>query len=284
MFIAEVSSNHHKDLNRCLEFVECSARVGCSSVKFQLFKIDELFTAEVLAARPGHRERRNWELPSSFLKPLADRAHELGMQFSCTPFYLKAVAELEPHVDFYKVASYELLWSDLLAECARTGKPVILSTGMATMTEIEVAVNVLRSNGCKDLTLLHCTSSYPTPPQECNLAAIKTMRDHFGCKVGWSDHTVNPGVIARAIHHWGATAVEFHLDLDGKGSEYAAGHCWLPDQIDAVIRETKQAFTADGDGIKRPASIELVERDWRADPSDGLRPTLKLRGTPVIHA
>jgi sialic acid synthase SpsE len=284
MFIAEVSSNHHKDLNRCLEFVECSARVGCSSVKFQLFKIEELFTAEVLAARPEHRERRNWELPSFFLKALADRAHELGIQFSCTPFYLKAVAELEPHVDFYKVASYELLWSDLLAECARTGKPVILSTGMATMIEIEQAVNVLRSNGCKDLTLLHCTSSYPTPPQECNLAAIKTMRDRFGCNVGWSDHTVNPGVIARSIHHWGATAVEFHLDLDGKGSEYATGHCWLPDQIGAVIRETKQALSADGDGIKQPASIELVERDWRADPSDGLRPTLKLRGTPVIHA
>lgn len=283
MFISEVSSNHHQDLERCLEFVDCSARVGCSSVKFQLFKIDELFTAEVLAARPGHRERRKWELPVSFLKPLSDRSHELGIEFSCTPFYLQAVEEMEPFVDFYKIASYELLWSDLLAECARTKKPVILSTGMATMAEIAVAVDVLRSEGCTDLTLLHCTSSYPTPPAECNLAAIKTMRDTFGCKVGWSDHTVNPGVIARAIHHWGATAVEFHLDLDGKGGEYAAGHCWLPGQIEAVITQVKQAFLADGDGVKKPAQIELVERDWRADPSDGLRPTMKLRGTSAIQ-
>ncbi|SKA92836.1 N-acetylneuraminate synthase [Prosthecobacter debontii] len=278
MFIAEVSSNHHQDLERCLQFVDCAAQVGCSSAKFQLFKIDELFTADVLATRPGHRERRKWELPVSFLKPLADRSHELGIQFSATPFYLKAVEELEPYVDFYKVASYELLWSDLLAECARTGKPVILSTGMATMNEIAVAVEVLRGNGCKDLTLLHCTSSYPTPPAECNLAAIQTMRDTFGCQVGWSDHTVNPGVISRAIHRWGATAVEFHLDLDGKGAEYAAGHCWLPEQIKAVIRDTKDAFIADGSGVKEPAAIELVERDWRADPSDGLRPTVKIRG------
>lgn len=283
MFIAEVSSNHHQDLDRCREFVDCAARVGCSSVKFQLFKIDELFTSEVLDARPGHRERRKWELPVSFLKPLSERSHELGIQFSCTPFYLKAVAEMHPFVDFYKVASYELLWSDLLAECARTGKPVVLSTGMATMAEITTAVDVLQTNGCNDLTLLHCTSSYPTLPAECNLAAIKTMRDAFGCKVGWSDHTVNPGVIARAIHHWGASAVEFHLDLDGKGEEFASGHCWLPDQISTVIRQTNEAFIADGDGIKQPASIELKERDWRADPSDGLRPTLKLRGTSAIH-
>jgi N-acetylneuraminate synthase len=283
MFIAEVSSNHHQDLDRCLEFVNCSAKIGCSSAKFQLFKIDELFTPEVLAARPGHRERKKWELPVSFLKPLSERSHELGIQFSCTPFYLKAVAEMEPYVDFYKVASYELLWSDLLAECAQTRKPVILSTGLATMTEITTAVDVLRQNGCADLTLLHCTSSYPTPPAECNLAAIKTLRDTFGCKVGWSDHTVNPGVIARAIHHWGAAAVEFHLDLDGKGSEYASGHCWLPDQIQSVIQNLKDALISDGDGIKQPASIELKERDWRADPSDGLRPTLKLRGTPAIN-
>lgn len=283
MFIAEVSSNHHQDLDRCLKFVDCSAKIGCSSVKFQLFKIDELFTPEVLAARPGHRERKKWELPIAFLKPLSEKSHELGIQFSCTPFYLKAVAEMEPYVDFYKIASYELLWSDLLAECAKTHKPVILSTGMATMPEITTAVEVLRQNGCQDLTLLHCTSSYPTPASECNLAAIKTMRDSFHCKVGWSDHTVSPGVIARAIHHWGATAVEFHLDLDGKGSEYASGHCWLPEQIQAVIKSTKDAFTADGDGIKQPASIELTERDWRADPSDGLRPTLTLRGTSAIH-
>jgi N-acetylneuraminate synthase len=283
MFIAEVSSNHHRDLERCLEFVACAASAGCSSAKFQLFRIDELFTAEVLAARPGHRDRRQWELPLTFLKPIANRCHELGIQFSCTPFYMRAVEELEPYVDFYKVASYELLWSDLLAECAKTGKPVVLSTGMATLDEVRGAVEILRSAGCSDLTLLHCTSSYPTPPTECNLAAIKTLRDTFGCKVGWSDHTVNPGVIARAVHFWGASVVEFHMDLDGKGEEYASGHCWLPHQIAPVIQAVADGLAADGDGVKKPAGIELLERDWRADPTDGLRPTLKLRGTRAIH-
>ena len=282
MFIAEVSSNHHRSLERCLEFVDCAADIGCSSVKFQLFQIDQLFTAEVLAARPGHRARRQWELPVEFLGPLANRSHERGIQFSCTPFYLKAVEELEPFVDFYKIASYELLWSDLLAQCARTGKPVVLSTGMATMPEIGHAVEVLRSNGCRDLTPLHCTSSYPTPPEQCNLAAIETMRRAFDCPVGWSDHSVNVGVIARAIHRWGASAVEFHLDLDGKGEEFAAGHCWLPAQMRDCIAGVRAALAADGDGVKQPCSLELVERDWRADPSDGLRPTLKLRGTSAI--
>lgn len=283
MFIAEVSSNHYQNLDRCLEFANCSARIGCSAVKFQLFRIDELFTAEVLAANPGHRERRQWELPVSFLQPISERCQELGIEFSATPFYLQAVEELEPYVGFYKIASYELLWSDLLAECARTGRPVILSTGMADMDEIRRAVEVLTRSGCTDLTLLHCTSSYPTPAAECNLAAIKTMRDEFGCQVGWSDHSVNPGVISRAVHHWGASTVEFHLDLDGQGSEYASGHCWLPEQIEPVIRSVEDAFSADGSGIKQPAGIELNERDWRADPSDGLRPLIKLRGTSAIQ-
>lgn len=277
MFIAEVSSNHHQDLSRCLEFVNCAAKVGCSAVKFQLFRLEKLFTAEVLKSSLEHRERIKWELPLAFLEPLANRCREIGIRFSCTPFYLEAVSELEPYVDFYKIASYELLWSDLLAACARTGKPVVLSTGMANMDEIGVAVGVLRSNGCRDLSLLHCTSSYPTPPVECNLAAIQTMHDAFGCKVGWSDHSVNPGVIARAIHRWNASAVEFHLDLDGKGAEYASGHCWLPEQIETVIKHYKDARDADGNAIKQPAQIELLEREWRADPSDGLRPTLKIR-------
>jgi sialic acid synthase SpsE len=279
IFIAEVSSNHHQNLERCLEFVDCAARVGCDAVKFQLFRIDELFTREVLEKNPGHCERKKWELPVSFLGELAARSRSQGLLFSCTPFYLRAVDELEPYVDFYKVASYELLWTDLLAACARTGKPLVLSTGMASMDEIQAAVDAFRVNGGRELSLLHCTSSYPTPPEECNLAAIQTLREAFGCRVGWSDHTVDPGVISRAIHRWGAGVVEFHLDLDGQGEEFGSGHCWLPEQIAEVIRQVRSAFISDGDGDKRPAAIELAERDWRADPSDGLRPTLKLRST-----
>lgn len=276
-FVAEVSSNHNRDLGRCLAFIAAAAELGCSAVKFQLFRVRELFAPEVLAASEKLRRREAWELPVKFLPQLAAACHEAGVQFACTPFYLAAVEELEPHVDFYKIASYELLWNDLLAACARTRKPVVLSTGMATLEEVRHAVAVLRAAGCRDLSLLHCVSGYPTPPAECNLAAIETLRRAHDCSVGWSDHSVNPGVICRAVHRWGARLVEFHLDLDGSGEEFRTGHCWLPEQIRPVIGAVRIGFGADGDGEKEPARSELADRDWRADPTDGLRPLLKTR-------
>ena len=204
-----------------------------------------------------------------------------GIQFSCTPFYLAAVDELQPYVDFYKVASYELLWDDLLVACARTGKPVIISTGMANLEEIKHAVKILRNNNCEP-TVLHCTSAYPTPYIEANLSAIETIRNATNCDVGWSDHTVNPGVIHRAIHKWNAQVVEFHLDLDGKGDEFKSGHCWLPEQIKPVIRQVREAMNSDGDGIKEPVPSEMPDRLWRADPSDGLRPFKSIRNSPNL--
>jgi sialic acid synthase SpsE len=276
-FIAEVSSNHYRDLDRCYAFIDAAAKVGCHAVKFQLFRIDQVFAPEILEKSETHRRRKEWELPIEFLPKLVARCKENEIEFSCTPFYLEAVRELEPYVDFYKIASYELLWDDLLSACARTRKPVILSTGMATISEIEHAVDVLRTNGCEHPTLLHCTSAYPTPYAEANLSAIETIREATGCDVGWSDHTVEPGVIHRAIHRWGAKAIEFHLDLDGQGEEFATGHCWLPDQISAVIRDVERALGADGNGIKEPTPSELPDREWRADPVDGLRPLKSIR-------
>jgi N-acetylneuraminate synthase len=241
-----------------------------------LFKIDQLFSPEILMRSKKLRNRKKWELPKSFLPLLAERCLQKGIKFGCTPFYLNAVKELEPYVDFYKVASYELLWDDLLTACARTGKPVIISTGMATLDEIIHAVEVLKANNCVP-TVLHCTSSYPTPHEEANLSAIETIRKLTNCEVGWSDHTVNSGVINRAIHKWNAKVIEFHLDLDGKGEEYETGHCWLPSQIKPIIQSVTQAFRADGSGIKKPVPSELPDREWRADPSDGMRPIKKIR-------
>ena len=276
-FIAEVSSNHYRNLDRCYAFIDAAAKAGCQAVKFQLFRIDQLFAPEILEKSEAHRRRKDWELPVEFLPKLAARCKENEIQFSCTPFYLEAVGELEPYVDFYKIASYELLWDDLLSACAQTAKPVILSTGMATISEIEHAVDVLRRSGCHHPTLLHCTSAYPTPYAEANLSAIETIRTVTECDVGWSDHTVDPGVIHRAIHRWGAKIIEFHLDLDGKGEEYVTGHCWLPDQISAVIRDVEHALGADGNGIKEPSPSELPDREWRADPVGGLRPLQSIR-------
>lgn len=310
-FIAEVSSNHNQDLNRCLKFIDTAARIGCDGVKFQLFKIDELFAPQVLANSEKHRQRKKWELPIPFLHELASQCRDRGISFSCTPFYLKAVEELLPYVDFYKIASYELLWDDLLEACAKTGKPIVLSTGMATMQEINHAVSViagaipmtsdprLRTTYLPQLTLLHCVSGYPVPPDQCNLSAIETLRNAFNweskdrnrediCKIwspisiGWSDHSVSQEVIYRAVHKWKASMIEFHLDLDGKGEEFAQGHCWLPEQMEKIIVEIQTPgfiFTnpesvcdMDGTGKKIPTQIEQKDCDWRADPSDGLRP------------
>jgi N-acetylneuraminate synthase len=272
-FVAEVSSNHHRDLERCLEFIRTAAGIGCDAVKFQLFRVRELFAPEALRHDPKLLAREAWELPVEFLPDLARGCHEAGILFSCTPFYLEAVGELLPFVDFYKIASYELMWDDLLKACAGTGKPVVLSTGMATLLEIDHACSVLRGAGCQDLTLLHCVSAYPAKPEDCNLAAIATLQDACRCPVGWSDHSVEPGVIARAVHRWGASMIEFHLDLEGQGAEFAAGHCWLPEAMGEVIRSVRAGLRAEGDGEVRPAASELEEREWRADPSDGLRPT-----------
>ena len=148
---------------------------------------------------------------------------------------------------------------------------------MATLDEVLHAGDVLRRNGARDVTLLHTVSAYPTPVEEANLAAIKTIAGATGYPCGWSDHTVSPGVILRAIGRWHAPIVEFHLDLDRTGAEYAAGHCWLPEQMATVIAMVRDGERADGDGVKRALPSELPDRDWRADPTDGLRPLKHIR-------
>lgn len=277
-FIAEVSSNHARNIDRALRFIDTAARIGCDAVKFQLFKIDKLFAPEILAKSEKHRKRKEWELPLEFLPVLSGRCKELGLKFGCTPFYIGAVEELEPYVDFYKIASYELLWSDLLLACSRTKREVILSTGMATLDEINASVNLLLDNGCTP-SVLHCTSAYPTPYAEANLSAIASIRKDINCKMGWSDHTANPAVIYRAVHKWDAEIIEFHLDIDGHGAEYESGHCWLPDEMAQVIKVVKQGIGSDGLGIKEPTKSELPDRLWRTDQRDGLRPHKSIRSS-----
>ncbi|MBL4836919.1 MAG: N-acetylneuraminate synthase family protein [Kordiimonadaceae bacterium] len=288
-FIAEVSSNHAGDLGRCIAFIKKAAEIGCDAVKFQLFRVDELFAPEILVRSEEHRSRREWELPLEFLPELAAASKDNGIQFCCTPFYMAAVEHLYDHVDFYKIASYELPWDGLIEACAKTGKRLILSTGMATLPEIEHAAKVFYDAGGTDLELLHCVSGYPVLPAHCNLAAIETIRAATRCTTGWSDHSRNSEVVRRAVGRWAANTVEFHLDMDEQGAEYAAGHCWLPDEIAPVIaacaagveglKSTAKVpgVEADGDGVKTPTAAEIDDRPWRADPSDGLRPTVEVR-------
>ena len=147
---------------------------------------------------------------------------------------------------------------------------------MANIDEIKHAVKILRDNNCEP-KVLHCTSAYPTPYGEANLSAIETIRKEMSCDVGWSDHTVNPGVIYRAINKWNAKVIEFHLDLDAKGEEYHTGHCWLPNEIECVIKNVRDGEKSDGNGVKEPVQSEISDRMWRTDKSDGLRPFKSIR-------
>jgi sialic acid synthase SpsE len=285
-FIAEVSSNHNQDIERSKKFIDKAKDSGCTGVKFQLFKIEDLFSPEVLNEREELRKRKKWELSENFIPILADYSHKKGLLFSCTPFYLDAVDALEPYVDFYKIASYELLWKELFRKCGNTGKPIVFSTGMATFEEVKKALHTLFETRCTDITILHCNSAYPTPIEDANLGSIQTLKKLVTTieipsdkiiKVGYSDHTVSPAVIYRAVHHYQCEFVEFHIDIDGTGEEYAAGHCWLPNEISKVIKITKSGFNADGNGEFKPSPSEISDRNWRADPADGLRPMKKIR-------
>jgi len=287
-FIAEISSNHNGDLARCLELIRSASACGCWAVKFQLFRIAELFAPEVLQASETHRLRRRWELPLHFLPELAACARSEGLAFGCTPFHLGAVGDLLPHVDFFKIASYELPWSDLVRTCAATGLPLMMSTGMANEREIKQAVRTARDAGCTDLTLFHCVSNYPVDAAHCQLAATHSLRrllaEEFpGAKVGWSDHSVDAAVVCRATEHWQSEAVEFHFDLEGQGEEFSGGHCWLPADITPLIAgnifdmTVAEAEACDGASQLGPTESELEERSWRADPDDGLRPIKEVR-------
>jgi sialic acid synthase SpsE len=292
-FIAEIGSNHNRDLDRALALLDVAARAGAGAAKLQVFRVEDLFAPEILAARDDLRARRAWELPLELIEPIARRCRVLDLELGATPFGLWAIEELEPYVDFFKVASYEVLWHESIRMLAATGKPLVISTGMATLQEVDAAVGIARDAGCRDLRLLHCVSGYPTPPEQCNLAAIETLRERYGCPVGWSDHSGRVEIVRRAVRRWGASDVELHVDLDGVGHE-AGEHNWTPAALAELIAslaasgttgpETADASEAtdslgaagslevDGDGVKRPMPVEKADLSWRADPGDGLRP------------
>jgi len=278
-FISEVSSNHNNNKQRIEKFIKISKLSGFYAVKFQLFKIDKLFTNEVLYNSKQHRERSKWELKEQYIPFIRQTCDKYKIKFGCTPFYLEAVDILKPYVDFYKISSYELLWLDLIKKCAETKKKIIISTGMSNMKEVKEAVNVCRKVGNKNIILLHCTSSYPSKPKESNLSVIKKMKDEFQCKVGLSDHSVNKTVLRRAIHKWESEYIELHLDIDKKGEEYKFGHCWLPEQISPIIKEFNNISILDGNSKKQFTKSEKKEKYWRADPIDGLRPLKKIRNS-----
>lgn len=272
MWVAELGSNHNGRFERGVNLIETAASIGFDAVKFQFFKAEELFAEEAFAS--GRVSREQWkarEVPLEWIIEWRNVARRLNLEFGVTVFTPESVAQVAPYVTFLKVASYSILYTPLLIALVRPGKPILLSTGMATYAEIMQAVSTLTTVGAIDLVLLHCVSLYPTPRGACNLRAIKTLRT-LGVPVGWSDHTADPAVLQRAVHAYQAEVVELHLDLDGAGWEYSLGHCWLPEAAHKLITDINYGLEADGSVVKIPSPSELEERAWRADPADGKRP------------
>lgn len=276
--IAEVGSNPNGSLVRAGKIIDAAAGAGFRGVKFQQFSVRRLFRPEALEAKPELLERERLEMPIEWHEELSERAHERGMDYGVTPFYPGCVQYLERYVDFFKVSSYQLLDKSIFPWVCDAGKPLVVSTGMATMAEVESAVRLLEALDHPKLTLMHCVSSYPAPTDECNLSCMETMRRAFSVPVGWSDHTCSPTVVRAAVWRWNADLVELHFDLeDGLGAESA--HSWKPSMVAGLkgwMHDLPSSALSqfDGHGSKIPARCELEERKWRSDPSDGLRPLL----------
>jgi sialic acid synthase SpsE len=277
---AEIGSNHNGSLIRAVALMRKAKEIGCNAAKFQLFRIEEMYAPSALAEHPHLLERKRWELPLNWLYQLRKEADRLKIQLGLSIFSSDRhdYEQTYEFLDFVKISSYQII-DPLQFEAARNCcLPIVVSTGMATEEET-LALRIYRNIS----VLLHCVSAYPAPAHEANLRSIQWLQENFlGRQIGWSDHTHSELVMHRAAHFYRANHIEFHLDLDGDGWEYSGGHCWLPDEIEKIIKgEPKYMdsgyYACDGKKTKAPTISETMEREWRADPLDGRRPRMSLR-------
>lgn len=257
--IAEMSGNHNQSLDRAMEIVEIAAKAGVHALKLQTYTADtmtidlaerEFFINDENSLWKGESLYQLYQkahTPWDWHKPIFDRCRELGMVGFSTPFDATAVDFLETlDVPCYKVASFENTDLPLIARVARTGKPMIISTGMATVAEIDEAQRTARENGCKNLILLKCTSSYPANPANSNLVTIPHMRDLFQCHVGLSDHTMGIGAAVASVS-MGAVAIEKHITTSREDGGVDSAFSLEPDELTALVRETETAAHALGE-------------------------------------
>ena len=256
--IAELSGNHDQSLEKALAMVDAAAQCGADALKIQTYTADSMTldvnSGEFVIQDAGNlwQGKSLYQLYQQAMTPwdwhlaIFERAAQHGMLAFSTPFDITAVRYLEQlNVPCYKIASFENSDHALLAAVAQTGKPVIMSTGMATQTELAESVEVLRANGCQDLILLKCTSHYPADPVDANLATIPHMASLFNCQVGLSDHTAGIGVAVASVV-LGATVIEKHFVLDRGEGGVDAEFSLEPEEFAALVTECKRAAVALG--------------------------------------
>jgi pseudaminic acid synthase len=256
--IAEMSGNHNQSLDRALAIVDAAAEAGADAIKLQTYTA-ETMTLDVSA--PGfvvEDEKSLWagrqlfdlyreaHTPWEWHKPIMDRAASHGMQCFSTPFDETSVDFLESlDVPAYKIASFENTDLPLIRKVAATGKPMIVSTGMATVAELDESVRAAREAGCRELVLLKCTSTYPATPENTNILTIPHLRHLFGCEVGLSDHTMGVGVAVASVA-LGATVVEKHFTLRRADGGVDSTFSLEPHELKSLVVETERAWQALG--------------------------------------
>lgn len=268
LIIAEMSGNHNHSLERALAIVEAAAKAKVQALKLQTYTADtmtidkddgEFFIDDPNNLWQGTSLYKLYQqayTPWEWHKPIFDRCRELGIIGFSTPFDESAVDFLETlNVPCYKIASFENTDLPLIKKVAATGKPLFLSTGMATLAELDETVRAVREAGCKDLVLLKCTSTYPADPQNSNLLTIPHLRDLFSCQVGLSDHSFGIGVATASVA-LGATVIEKHLTLSRAEGGVDAAFSMEPAEMGNLVIETERAWQALGEISYGPSEEE----------------------------
>lgn len=273
--IAEMSGNHNQSLDRALEIVDAAAASGAHALKIQTYTADsmtlDIDDGDFLISNPDslwkgkslHKLYQEAHTPWEWHKPIFERCRERGILCFSTPFDEKAVDFLEElNVPCYKVASFENTDLPLIRRIAATGKPMIISTGMASIAELDETVRAARDAGCRDLVLLKCTSTYPASPGNTNISTIPHMRELFCCQVGLSDHTMGVGVAVASVA-LGATVIEKHFTLCRADGGVDSTFSLEPSELHDLVVETERAWQAIGAVAYGPTDAEKASLQFR---------------------
>lgn len=273
--IAEMSGNHNRSLERALEIVDAAAATGAQAIKLQTYTADTMTLdlregafvisdpKSLWAGRSLHDLYDEAHTPWDWHPALMARAAEHGMVCFSTPFDATSVDFLEGlGVPAYKIASFENTDVALIRKVAATGKPMIVSTGMASLTDLDLMVSTAREAGCRDLVLLQCTSTYPATPENTNLRTIPHLREMFGCEVGLSDHTMGVGAAVAAVA-LGATVVEKHFTLSRADGGVDSAFSLEPAEMKMLVEETERARLALGRVVYGASEAETGSLQFR---------------------
>lgn len=273
--IAEMSGNHNQSLDKALEIVEAAAKAGAHALKIQTYTADtmtlnlsegDFYIADSKSLWQGtslYQLYQEAHTPWDWHKPIFNRCRDLGIIGFSTPFDATSVDFLEElEVPFYKIASFENIDLPLIRKVAQTGKPIILSTGMASIAELDEAVQTARNAGCTELVLLKCTSSYPASPANSNLLTIPHLKQLFNCPVGLSDHTLGIGAAVASVA-LGATVIEKHFTLSRAEGGVDAAFSLEPQEFSGLVQESMSACAALGTISYGPTEKETSSLKFR---------------------